>query len=194
NHIKGRAFGKPGRPFAFRPSGGFRSAAFAWMRCISLRLRLQRLGSVLGRAATSAKVARSIDQRDVGDRLRKVAELATRARVVFLGQQAYVVAQREQAREQCLGFGAAPRQRQRVSGASRWYRVADLIARSTATQAMTLEWVKCRRSPRTSQIPLSGCSQLFSRKSTSTRSNRHASSSGPRPAVRATESASITSP
>ena len=31
-----------------------------------------------------------------------------------------------------------------------------LIARSTATQAMTLEWVKCRRGPRTSQMPSSG--------------------------------------
>ena len=33
-------------------------------------------------------------------------------------------------------------------------------ARSTATQAMTLEWVKCRRGPRTSQMPSSGSSQL----------------------------------
>ena len=32
-------------------------------------------------------------------------------------------------------------------------------ARSTATQAMTLEWVKCRRGPRTSQMPSSGSSQ-----------------------------------
>ena len=36
---------------------------------------------------------------------------------------------------------------------------AVLMARSMATHAMTLEWVKCRRGPRTSQMPSSGSRQ-----------------------------------
>ncbi len=43
----------------------------------------------------------------------------------------------------------------------------DLTSRSKATQAMTLEWVKCRRPPRTSQMPSSGRCQAFSRKANS---------------------------
>ena len=43
-----------------------------------------------------------------------------------------------------------------------------------ATQAMTLEWVKCRRGPRTSQIPSSGSRHPFSRNSISARCSSHA--------------------
>ena len=43
---------------------------------------------------------RRIDEREMGERLRKVAELAALVRIVFLGQQPHVVAQRKQAIEQ----------------------------------------------------------------------------------------------
>src|SRR5436190_16628111 len=46
-------------------------------------------------------------------------------------------------------------------------------ARSAATQAMTLEWVKCRRGPRTSQMPSSGRSHAVSTKATKASSRRH---------------------
>ena len=39
------------------------------------------------------------------------------------------------------------------------------MARSSATQAITLEWVKCRRGPRISQMPSSGSRQFDSRNS-----------------------------
>ena len=50
---------------------------------------------------------------------------------------------------------AALRQRSTGAVAARTSS-ADLIARSNATQAITLEWVKCRRGPRTSQMPVVG--------------------------------------
>ena len=46
--------------------------------------------------------------------------------------------------------------RQRSTGPSRPNCSTVLMARSKATQAITFEWVKCRRGPRTSQIPSSG--------------------------------------
>ena len=45
----------------------------------------------------------------------------------------------------------------------KWCSCASRTARSKATQAMTFEWVKWRRGPRTSQIPSSGSSQTSSR-------------------------------
>ncbi len=55
-----------------------------------------RLRALLGRTLPGAKVVGAVDQPDVGERLREVAELAAPHRVVLLGQQAHVVAQREQ--------------------------------------------------------------------------------------------------
>ena len=43
---------------------------------------------------------RRIDQRDMGKGLRKISELTTQDGIVFLGQQANVVAQIEQTQEQ----------------------------------------------------------------------------------------------
>jgi len=63
-----------------------------------------------------------------------------------------------------------------------------------ATQAMTLEWVKCRRGPRTSQIPSSGCCQTVSRKPTTARSRSHAACSGSSPTRRERYIASSNSP
>ncbi len=47
------------------------------------------------------------------------------------------------------------------------------MARSMATQAITLEWVKWRRGPRTSQIPSSGSRQPSRRKSMRDSWNAH---------------------
>jgi hypothetical protein len=97
------------------------------------------LSAVLGEEAASSpppvsrralvgarQVHRRVDQADVRERLREVANLPPGVRVVLLRQEAHVV---------------------------------------TATQAITLEWVKCRRGPRTSQMPSSGLSQAVSKKS-----------------------------
>ena len=72
--------------------------------------------------------------------------------------------------------------------------LASLMARSTATQAISFECVKCCEPPRTSQIPSSGVSQLCSTKSIRCNWSSHAASSGSSPALRAWCSASITSP
>ena len=55
----------------------------------------------------------------------------------------------------------------RSTGPSEPYCSMVLMARSMATHAMTFEWVKCRRGPRTSQIPSSGSRHPVSRKSIS---------------------------
>ena len=57
--------------------------------------------------------------------------------------------------------------RQRSTGPSVPYSSTVRMARSMATHAITLEWVKWRRGPRTSQIPSSGSRQPVSRNSIS---------------------------
>ena len=52
-------------------------------------------------------------------------------------------------------------------------------ARSNATQAIILLWVKCRLPPRTSQMPSSGSRQMLSRYSTTAASRFQASGAGP---------------
>ena len=68
------------------------------------------------------------------------------------------------------------------------------MARSNATQAIIFECVKCRRGPRTSQMPSSGSRHRHSSASISASSSDHASGSGSTPMRRATCSESITSP
>ena len=63
---------------------------------------------------------------------------------------------------------------QRSSGASIPYSSAVLMARSMATQAITLEWVKWRRGPRTSQMPSSGSRHPSPRNSINESWNSHA--------------------
>ena len=55
-------------------------------------------------------IVRGVDEPDVGERLGKVADQAPSFGVVFLGEQAHVVAQSDQSREQALRFGDAPEQ------------------------------------------------------------------------------------
>ena len=62
----------------------------------------------------------------------------------------------------------------RSTGPSTPYSSTVLMARSMATQAMTLEWVKWRRGPRTSQMPSSGSRQPVSRNSISARCSSQA--------------------
>jgi hypothetical protein len=63
-----------------------------------------------------------------------------------------------------------------------------------ATQAMTFECVKCRRGPRTSQIPSSGRSHAWTTKLNSARPTFQPSGSAGRPDRRDWNSASATSP
>src|SRR3546814_15407414 len=63
--------------------------------------------ALLGRTAAAAQVVAGVDQADMRERLREVAELAAEPRVVLLGEQAEVVAQCEQALEQRLGVAPA---------------------------------------------------------------------------------------
>ena len=65
---------------------------------------------MLGRSGRMAEVVGGVDEGDVGERLRKVADLPPRARVVLLGEQADVVAQREQPLEQRPRLVVAPLQ------------------------------------------------------------------------------------
>src|SRR5262245_422924 len=51
-------------------------------------------------SALAAEIERRADDRDVGERLREIPELSFRPRVVLLGQEADVVAQREQSLEE----------------------------------------------------------------------------------------------
>ncbi len=61
------------------------------------------------------------------------------------------------------------RARHRSSGPFCPNRSICRMERSAATQAITLEWTKCLRGPRTSHSPSSGSSQWDSRKSISDR-------------------------
>ncbi|KOT46772.1 hypothetical protein ADK41_00825 [Streptomyces caelestis] len=53
------------------------------------------------------------------------------------------------------------------SGPSMWLASVNRTARSRAAQTMILEWTKCRRGPRISQIPSSGSRHSFSTHRTS---------------------------
>src|ERR1022692_1974143 len=66
------------------------------------------------------------------------------------------------------------------------------MARSKATQAMILECTKCRRGPRTSQMPSSGSLQCFSRNSSSCRTTAQVCLSKGRPACLPRVNASMT--
>jgi hypothetical protein len=68
--------------------------------------------------------------------------------------------------------------RHRSRGPSRSKPSAPLMARSTATHAITFEWVKCCGPPRTSQIPWSGDSHTDARCSTSAHWRRQPSALG----------------
>src|SRR5437868_10341653 len=84
--------------------------------------------------------------------------------------------------------------RQCATGPSSPNSSTERTTLSNATHAMTLEWVKCRLSPRISQNPWSGCCQIVSRCLTSAHSNAQVAALGWSPALRATYRASMTSP
>src|SRR5688572_23152969 len=62
------------------------------------------LGALLGRLGGGAEVQRGVDQRNVGEGLRKVAEETPGDRIVLLGKQADVVGEAEEALEQRARF------------------------------------------------------------------------------------------
>src|SRR5580704_1242432 len=63
-------------------------------------------GALLGRAFAAGQIEGGIDQRYMRKRLRKIPDLALRARVVFLCQQAEIVAEPEQPFEKAAGLGS----------------------------------------------------------------------------------------
>ena len=77
------------------------------------------------------------------------------------------------------------RMRQRSSGPSRPNSSIERTARSNATQAITFEWVKCFRPPRTSQMPSSGSRHMVSRCETSANSSAQLAALVASPARRA---------
>src|SRR5690349_11003464 len=74
------------KPLAAQTSGGMIVVRGA-MRCWPVRHR---------------KIVGAVDERDVREGLRKIAQLAFETRVVFLGQQANVVAQSKQPLEETM--------------------------------------------------------------------------------------------
>ena len=65
-------------------------------------------GALLGRSLAAGQVERCVDQRDVRKRLRKVPELASEPRIVLLGQEADIVAQRQEAFKKLARLRHAP--------------------------------------------------------------------------------------
>src|SRR5437763_1524784 len=61
-------------------------------------------GALLRRLLLASEVMRAVDEGDMGESLREVADQPSRRRIVFLGEQPDIIAQREQALEQCLGI------------------------------------------------------------------------------------------
>src|SRR5262245_59871849 len=70
--------------------------------------------AVLGGPAAPREIARGVDQPDVRERLRKVAQESPRARIVLLGQKADVVADVAKALEECARLGLLALQREIV--------------------------------------------------------------------------------
>src|SRR5580700_1990296 len=58
------------------------------------------LRAMFGGTFSRNKIVRRVDERDMGKCLRKISELAAKNGIVFLGQQADVVAQIEQTQEE----------------------------------------------------------------------------------------------
>src|SRR5438477_11924872 len=71
-------------------------------------------GALLDRLRFLAQVHRCVDERDVREGLREVAEVAARARVVLLGKQADVVGEAAKALEELARLVAAPEHDQAV--------------------------------------------------------------------------------
>src|SRR6267142_1408864 len=69
---------------------------------------------MLGGPAGPRKIARGVDQADVREGLREVADEPSRVRIVLLGQEADVVADVEEALEERAGLGPPPLQGQIV--------------------------------------------------------------------------------
>src|SRR5690349_2953107 len=64
-------------------------------------------GALLARLSRVADIVGRIDERDVRERLRKIAQLALSARVVFLGEQPNIVAQADEPVEHVLRLDQA---------------------------------------------------------------------------------------
>ena len=99
------------------------------------------LAAVRGRASGLREIAGGVDQRDVRQRLREIAEHHAVDRIVFLGEQADVVAQPEQMGEALLRFAPAAHQRQRVgeperAGQERAFAFGQAVGRGMLAVAL----------------------------------------------------------
>ena len=65
-------------------------------------------GALFGRALAAGQIEGGVDQRYMRKRLRKIPDLALRARIVFLRQQAEIVAQPEQSFEKSRASAVRP--------------------------------------------------------------------------------------
>ena len=78
------------------PSFETRAAGALLRRRANSSLPRTSLGALLGRFVGAAEIVRGIDQRDVRESLRKIADLPLLVDVIFFRQQSKVVAEREQ--------------------------------------------------------------------------------------------------
>ena len=69
------------------------------------------MGAEIGRTFVEHKVVRGVDQRDMREGLREVAEKAARHGIVFLGEQPDIVGQRRKALEQLPASSRRPSSR-----------------------------------------------------------------------------------
>src|SRR5271163_1295143 len=79
------------------------------------RNRLQRrmpvcllvLGALMHRLSRARQIIGAVDEREMRERLRKIADQALEVRIVFFAQQADIVAQPDQPSEQLFSFAEA---------------------------------------------------------------------------------------
>src|ERR1035437_3235352 len=74
-----------------------------------------------------------VHQRQVGERLRKVAQLALRLRVVLLGEQAQIVSQLEESLEHRLALITAPSEHQSIDEPERAGQEGAFLACESVT-------------------------------------------------------------
>ena len=123
------------------------------------------------RASSGGRKPTMRDQQQARIQRRRAIGLDERVR---RGIEALARRPRRGSRRECAAIARAAPARPNSS--------AERTARSNATHAMTLEWVKCLRPPRTSQMPSSGWSQIFSRCVTNAHSSAQLAASSASPA------------
>jgi len=86
---------------------------------------------MFGRAAAPRKIAGGVDDGNVRQRLRKIADKMSSTAIVFFRQQSDVVAQREQSLEQRDGVRPSAGKRKRIGEPKRAGQKGTLLRRQT---------------------------------------------------------------